>query len=867
MTTYIRQLIECSADDAPHVGGKAIGLGALLRNRLPVPAGFVVTTDAYRNYLHSNGLADTISESLDGADGAAQRSAASEKLRALYEASRLSDEIAEQIASAYNALGDDVPVAVRSSATAEDTAEASFAGQQDTYLWVRGADEVARHVVRCWASLFTPQAIGYRKKFDVPTEGLAMGVVVQQMVPADVAGVMMTIDPITGDDSTIFVAAAYGLGEGVVKGDVASDSYWVDKASLEVRRRDVATKEQAHRFDPRCGEVRLADVAAEEQDRPALGAADLAALARIGRDVERAFGSAQDLEWALVRRDGADSEIFMLQSRPETVWSQRNSDAEPAAEKPNLLHAPTRPYATWSTTNLAESIPGVPTPLGWSVWYPAGELAVRRTFHSIGALSSQEAEMPARLDDSLIGIFYGHSAIRVDLLCEWVERVPGTDSATMSEQTFSAVPEGYVSRAQRRYYPRVAARSLTPFVTGRRLILEDYQRVERVYADAMRVLRSASDGLGRRWLFDGAAMWSESLYRQSLVTLGTVQPVTDQLLRLADLAGVSGQELMAGYGGHLETQMVSDAWACSRDQLDVETFIARHGYHGWRSGEISSKSWREDHTPVLQTIDSYRAKPDSADPAIAERERRDRRLELEAKFLAGLPFHRRLRGRAVLKLAARYVPLRGVGKVSFLRGVDIVRAAARRLGENSAAQGVFAEPEDIFYTTIDEQRDGLPADIAELIAQRREVRQRYQELAIPQTFRGVPPTVSPHVDRDAVAIQGTGASPGTVVGLARVITSPTDAHIEEGEILVAHDTDPGWASMMFLSSGLVADIGGIMSHTAVVARELGIPCIVNTKHASMSLNTGDRIRINGVTGSIEILGRAIAAAAESLPVN
>src|ERR1700752_1315304 len=331
-TKYVHPLVDCSSDNTERVGGKAVGLGALLRNRLPVPAGFAVTTDAYRDYLNAASLSAAISTLLAGADSPAQTMEASHKLRALFDESVLAKDIAEQIAAAYRSLGDDVPVAVRSSATAEDTAEASFAGQQDTYLWIRGVDEVTRHVVRCWASLFTPQAIGYRKKFGVPVEDLAMAVVVQQMVPADVAGVMMTIDPTTGDDSTIYIAAAYGLGEGVVKGDVASDSYWMDKATLQTRNEDVASKAQAHRFDPERGEVRLTHVAQAERGKTPLTPADLATLAQIGKDVEEAFGSAQDLEWALVRRDGV-SEIFMLQSRPETVWSRCDSDGDPRAEE------------------------------------------------------------------------------------------------------------------------------------------------------------------------------------------------------------------------------------------------------------------------------------------------------------------------------------------------------------------------------------------------------------------------------------------------------------------------------------------------------------------------------------------------------
>ncbi len=523
-----------------------------------------------------------------------------------------------------------------------------------------------------------------------------------------------------------------------------------------------------------------------------------------------------------------------------------------------ILHHPTPAGATWSTTNLAESIPGVPTPLGWSIWYPAGELAVRRTFHSIGALSRHEAGLPAQVEDSVIGIFYGHAAIRVDLLCAWVERVPGVDGAAMAQQTFSAVPEGYVSRARPQYYPRVLARSLVPFVKARRLILEDQRDVAGRWAEAMRVLPQASEAGARRWLVDGAAMWSESLYRQALLSLGTIQPAIDRLVALADLAGVSGQELMAGYGGHEESQAIVDAWACSRDRLDVDTFVARHGYHGWRSGEISSTVWREDRAPVLRLIERYRAKDDDADPVMAERQRMENRRRLEAQLLAGLPAWRRPPARLVLTMAARYVPLRGVGKSSFLRGVDVVRAATRRLGRLLVDAGRLDHPDDAFYWTLDEHRNGLPADARAVTAERRAARQSFEAVAIPQSFRGLPPkietsTMSRHPD--ALVIEGTGAGPGIVEGVARVVIEPEDALVEEGEILVAHDTDPSWASLMFLSAGLVADIGGIMSHTAVVARELGIPCVVNTKHASRSLRTGDRIRVDGTAGRVEVLAR------------
>ena len=480
---------------------------------------------------------------------------------------------------------------------------------------------------------------------------------------------------------------------------------------------------------------------------------------------------------------------------------------------------------------------------------------MRRTFQAIGALSAAEATLPALDEDWLLGIFYGHAAIRVDLLCEWVERVPGTDPAAMADQTFSAIPDGYVSGA--RYYPRVLRRSLVPFIQGRRLILEDHARMAAFHAQAIPAIAQATEIASRKWLQHGIDAWSESLYRQTLVTMGTVQPVADRLITLAGGVDVSGQELMAGYGGHEETRAVSDAWACSRGRLDLATFIERHGYHGWRSGELSSTVWREDHPPVHKLIESYRAKNEDADPDRAEHERTKRRRGLEAAFLSALPRSRRPQGRVVLALAARYVPLRGVGKVSFLRGVDISRAASRRLGTPLAENGRLDDPEDVFYLTRDELLETWPADARDLVASRREQRRSYDQLAIPQSFVGIPPAEAPEVDSDAETITGTPAGPGIVEGLARVVTNSQDAHVEEGEILIAHDTDPGWASLMFLSAGLVADIGGIMSHTAVVARELALPCVVNTKHASRILKTGDRIRVDGTRGHIQILDRSL----------
>jgi pyruvate,water dikinase len=279
---HVIWLDDCAERPAEEVGGKAIGLGCLLRDGFPVPPGFAIGTDAYRQHLAEGGVPPTI---------------------------------AAEILAAYERLGAG-PVAVRSSAAGEDSASFSFAGQQETYLWISGGDEVLRHVVRCWASLFTPQAVAYRARVEAVGEAAVaqMAVVVQEMVPAIAAGVMMTIDPVTGDRSQICIESSLGLG-----GEVTPDRYCVDKVTLDLRSETLGRKHLAYRFDPDAGVVRSEPVPPEAQEAPSLTRPEVVALAALGKRIERALGAPQDIEWALT----PDREIRLLQSRPETVWSRQ----------------------------------------------------------------------------------------------------------------------------------------------------------------------------------------------------------------------------------------------------------------------------------------------------------------------------------------------------------------------------------------------------------------------------------------------------------------------------------------------------------------------------------------------------------------
>jgi pyruvate,water dikinase len=326
---HVSWFAEIGLDDRPHVGGKGGSLGELLRAGITVPPGFVVRTAAFERFievLEQEAPVRARVESLDPDDLAAV-TACSRELRARVEAGTLPRDVQDEISAAHATLCGAAapPVAVRSSATTEDAADASFAGLQDTYLRVIGAAETLRRVRSCWASLYSVESISYRRGRGFPESGVAMGVVVQRMVDARSSGVMFTRSPTTGDRSVITIEAAWGLGSAVVGGEVTPDRWVVSKITGEISARDISAKAIQH-VPAAAGGVEAVAVVEEQQRAASMSDAELQLLRTIARRVERHYGCAQDIEWAVDRQSG---EILLLQSRPETVWSAK--DAAPVA--------------------------------------------------------------------------------------------------------------------------------------------------------------------------------------------------------------------------------------------------------------------------------------------------------------------------------------------------------------------------------------------------------------------------------------------------------------------------------------------------------------------------------------------------------
>jgi pyruvate,water dikinase len=528
----------------------------------------------------------------------------------------------------------------------------------------------------------------------------------------------------------------------------------------------------------------------------------------------------------------------------------------------NPIHAGTcSPDVSWSTINAGEALPGVVTPLTWSLFGDNVERAMRSTFADMGVLRPDELAAPAGPDARLWDTWYGRAAGNLNTFRSLGDRTPGTSGAAVEEQIFGAVREGIVSKPDRSRYHVVAVKMPYNAFRVRARLKEEVGGITTwwqasVGPDAPTTLA------GGRELLREASRRHESVMRPHTLAAMLCQGLYDQIVALTVRAGKPGLEtrLVTGYGEMAETDVVSDLWQVSRDRLSLDEFVRRHGFHGPNEGELAARVWRLRREPVERLIAHYRGMDDERDPRTVEAARGDERRRAEAELLAALPPLRRAPAKLVLGLAARLIPMRGVGKAAFLRCSDVARAAARIMGAELHEQGLLDDPEDVFMLTLDELLAPTPApDTLETARVRRAIHTEYKALDVPEIWDGTPSPFPVETDaaRAEEVVSGAAVSPGAVEGVARLILDPDgDDDLEPGEILVCRTTDPSWASLMMVASALVIDIGGAISHGAIVARELGIPCVIGTRNGTAAIRTGDTLRVDGSAGTVEIVSRA-----------
>jgi phosphohistidine swiveling domain-containing protein len=526
-----------------------------------------------------------------------------------------------------------------------------------------------------------------------------------------------------------------------------------------------------------------------------------------------------------------------------------------------LDNAACDPEVTWTTGNVAEAFPGVFTTLGFSYVHRPMEFAFRRTFQRLGVYSAGRVSLPTRIEDQFWTVFSGWGAGNIDRFRHIAGLTPGTSASAVEKQLFGYVRPTTVDRNSYRRYPVIAVKA--PWTLGTLPKRHDamFARLR-----AWRLARLAAvpelDEDGCLALLADARARFESMMTEHMIVAIASSGLAERLaatLARAELPGLESK-LLSGVGTD-ENEVAHDLWALAHDELALSEFLDRHGYHGPNEGQLSGVSWREDPAPVLARLADYRAIP--ADSPRAPRRRgaeQERVRHAAAAELAARTSPLRRRPVGVLTgLTARFLALREQGKAGYLLTFDVARAAARRLGEHLVARDVIAEPNDVFHLHYDDLRACRTGDQREIVAERRARYQERQQLRLPKSWAGVPEVVKVAGDatQDAAAglvITGVAASGGVVQGRARVVRDPGNTELDDGDILVCETTDPGWVSLFLVAGGVVTDFGGLLSHGPIVARELGIPCVCGTEDGSTRIRDGQRIRVDGDRGTVEVLG-------------
>jgi rifampicin phosphotransferase len=863
MGCYVLGFQEIDQTQVAVVGGKGAHLGELSRiEGIRVPAGFCVTTDAFRRIMAgAPSIDDRLGRlsRLNPDDRESIRTLSAEIRRAI-EGIPIPDDVAAAVTSAIAQLGERAAYAVRSSATAEDLPTASFAGQQDTYLNVVGPAEILRHVSRCWASLFTERAVTYRLRNGFGHRKLHMAVVVQQMVFPQAAGILFTADPVTGNRKVASMEASFGLGEGLVSGLVNADVYEVRDG--EVVAKAVAAKQLAIHASP-AGGTEEQTIEPERQEQPALTDAQVVRLAQLGRRIEAHFGCPQDIEWCLV-----DDDFQIVQSRPITTLFPIPA----AGDGENHVYV---------SVGHGQMMTDPMKPLGLSVWQlttprPMNEAGGRLFVDVTRALGSPTSragllEVMGKSDplirDALETILDRGDFIP-SLPDEGPVGAPAGDAPAPIE-TDPAIVAELIGRTQasiatlKRDIRTKVGSALLDF------ILEDIQELKRILFDPQshQVFMSAMEAAW--WLNEQLQAWLGEKNAADTLTQSVPHNVTSEMgLALLDVADVirPHPEVVA-FLQHVEDESFLDELvklAGGREARDaILAWLDKYGMRCVGEIDITRPRWSERPTTLVPVI---LGNIKNFEPGAGKRRFEQGRQEAWEKEqellerLRALPDGERKAEEAkrMIDRVRTFIGYREYPKYGMVSRYFVYKQALLEEAERLVQAHVLHEKEDIFYLRFEELQDVVRMNQVDdqLIRERKEAFRSYQALTPPRVLTSDGEGIAGAYRRDdlpAGALVGLPVSAGTVEGRARVILDMAEADLEPGDILVTAYTDPSWTPLFVTIKGLVTEVGGVMTHGAVIAREYGLPAVVGVEHATRLIQDGQRIRLHGTDGYVEIL--------------
>jgi pyruvate,water dikinase len=845
-------------------GGKGANLGELARiEGIRVPGGFCVTTDAFRRVVAEAPWLDDPLERLSLLEPDDQKSirALGEDVRRELEAATVPDDVAAAITRRLAGLGERAACAVRSSATAEDSPTASFAGLQDTYLNVVGAAAILRDVRRCWASLFTDRAVSYRLRNGLEHRSASMAVVVQEMVFPQAAGILFTADPVTGDRKVTAVEAGFGLGEALVSGRASADVFAVRDG--EVVSRAIATKELA--IDALTGGgTREVVIGPERREQPALTDAQVVHLAQLGRRIEAHFGHPQDIEWCLVE-DG----FRIVQTRPITT----------------LFPIPTahdRANRVYVSVGHQQMMTDPMKPLGLSLWQlttprPMAEAGGRLFVDVTQGLAAPAVRAGLlevlRRSDPLIGDALQTIVDRGD----FVRPLPGEPPASLppgagapaSIETDAAVVTELIERS------RASIAAVTRDIRGRSgpalldFVLEDIQELRRILFDPQshQVIMAGMEATW--WLNDQLEAWLGERNAADALSQSVPHNVTSEMgLALLDVAdairphpdvvafldGVEDEGFLAALPGLAGGREARDA---------IQAWLDEYGMRCVGEIDVTRPRWSERPTTlvpmILGNVEHFAPGEASRRFERGREEARTKEDELLER-LRRLPDGRRKAGEAkrMIDRVRAFAGYREYPKYGMVCRYFVYKQALLDEASRLVRAGVLAEQEDVLYLTLQELHDVVRTNRADdgLIRERRDAFDSYRALTPPRVITSDGEVVAGTYGRDDVppgTLVGLPVSSGIVEGRARVVLDVAEAALEPGDILVTAYTDPSFTPLFVAIAGLVTEVGGLMTHGAVIAREYGLPAVVGVEHATRLIRDGQRIRVHGTDGYVELL--------------
>jgi pyruvate,water dikinase len=860
---YVLGLEDIDQTQVAVVGAKGAHLGELARiEGIRVPAGFCVTTDAFRRILAETASIDDRLDRLSRLkpDDRESIRALSAEIRRALERIAIPEDLRSAITRPLARLGEQAAYAVRSSATAEDMPTASFAGQQDTYLNVEGPAAILQHVSRCWASLFSERAVTYRLRNGFDHRKVHIAVVVQQMVFPQAAGILFTADPVTSNRKVGSVEASFGLGEALVSGLVNADVYKVRDG--EVVAKAVATKQLAIRASPAGGTEEQA-VEPEQQEQPALTDAQVVRLAQLGRRIEAHFGHPQDIEWCLL-----DDGFQILQSRPITTLFPIPA----ASDQENHVYV---------SVGHQQMMTDPMKPLGLSLWqltalrpmYEAGGRLFVDVTRQLASPTSRASVLEALgRSDPLIGDALETVLERGDFIRSLPDEVPGRAPAGGAPAPIGTDPTIVAELIAHSQASIAALKREIRTKSGLALldfVLADIQELKRILFDpqSLQVIMAGMEATW--WLNEQLQEWLGEKNAADTLTQSVPHNVTSEMgLALLDVADViRPHPNVVAFLEHVEDESFLDELATlpggpeARDA--IRAYLDKYGVRCLGEIDITRPRWSERPTTLLPTI---LGNIKNFEPGAGRRRFEQGRQEAwkkEQELLERLRVlpdgeHKVEETKRMIDRVRTFIGYREYPKYGIVSRYFVYKQALLEEAERLVRVHVLREEEDIFYLTLQELHDVVRTNQVDdqLIRQRKDAFESYHALTPPRVLTSDGEVIAGAYRRGDVpvgALVGLPVSAGTIEGRARVILDMAEANLEAGDILVTAHTDPSWTPLFVAIKGLVTEVGGLMTHGAVIAREYGLPAVVGVERATRLIRDRQRIRVHGTDGYVELL--------------